>query len=260
MKVGIIGAGSIGSVVAAALRDGAVPGARLTGVAHAGPVAPDDLPVLTASEVIEHSDLVVEAAGHQALAEFGTRVLEAGRDLLVVSVGALADPELHQRLLAAGPGALHLSTGAIGGLDLLRAAAAMGPLHRVEIITTKRASSLIQPWMTDAAADQLRTTTSAVELIRGPAREVTAAFPKSANVAASVALAAGDWDVVEAAVVADPDLEVTSHVITAAGVAGDYRFEIRNQPSPRTPTSSQVVPYAVLAAIAALVTPKGVFR
>lgn len=259
MRVGVIGAGSIGSVVATALRDGAVPGARLSGVAHTDPVAPDGLPVLRTDALIEASDLVVEAAGHRALAELGPRVLDAGRDLLVVSVGALADEVLHERLLAAGPGVLHLSTGAIGGLDLLRAAARMGP-HRVELVTTKRASALVQPWMSDVEAEQLRTTDNPVELMRGPARKVTAAFPKSANVAASVALAVGDWDVVEAAVVADPDAATTSHVITAEGAAGAYRFEVRNHPSPQTPTSSEVVPYAVLSAIEALATPKGAFR
>ncbi|MPZ95306.1 MAG: DUF108 domain-containing protein [Propionibacteriales bacterium] len=257
MRVGVIGAGSIGSVVAAALRDGAVPGARLTGVSD--PAQPDGLPVLPVGELIEASDLVVEAAGHQALAELGPQVLDAGRDLLVVSVGALADEELHERLRAAGPGVPHLSTGAIGGLDLLRAAARMG-LHHVELVTTKRAASLVQPWMSDAEAERLRTADTPVELMRGPARKVTAAFPKSANVAASVALAAGDWDVVETAVVADPCAETTSHVITAEGAAGRYRFEIRNHPSQETPTSSQVVPYAVLSAIGALATPEGAFR
>lgn len=259
MKVGVIGAGSIGSVVAGALRDGAVAGARLSGVAHTDPVAPAGLPVLPADELLAASDLVVEAAGHRALADLGPRVLDMGRDLLVVSVGALADEDLHRRLLAAGPGALHLSTGAIGGLDLLRSAARMG-LRQVELVTTKRAAALVQPWMSEPEADRLRTTGTPLELMRGPARKVAAAFPKSANVAASVALAVGDWDIVEAAVIADPDAGATSHVITAAGTAGSYRFEIRNQPSAQTPTSSQVVPYAVLSAISALAAPKGSFR
>lgn len=258
LRVGVIGAGAIGSVVAAALRDGRVGGAELTGVAD--PAAPEGLPVLGADALIEASDLVVEAAGQRALAELGPRVVAAGRDLLVVSVGALADQDLFDRLVAGGPGAVHLSTGAVGGLDLLRAAAAMGELNRVEIVTTKRARSLVQPWMDAADAERLRTATEPVELLRGPARRVTRAFPKSANVAASVALAVGDWDVVEAAVVADPSAELTSHVISAQGAAGSYRFEFRNHPSPQTPTSSQVVPYAVIAAIAALARPRGVFR
>ncbi|NIH84431.1 aspartate dehydrogenase domain-containing protein [Amycolatopsis granulosa] len=258
MRAGVIGAGSIGGVVARALRDGSVPDAVLSGVLD--PAGPPDLPVLTLDELLSTSDLVVEAAGQRALAELGPRVLAAGRDLLVVSVGALADDALLEELLAAGPGELHLSTGAIGGLDLLRAAARMAPLSRVTIETTKLAANLVQPWMSAAEAERLRTASAPVELMRGPARKVTAAFPKSANVAASVALAVGDWDAVEAVVVADPGAELTSHVITAQGTAGSYRFEIRNQPSPVTPTSSAVVPHAVLGAIAALARPRVVFR
>lgn len=260
MKVGVLGAGAIGGIVARALRDGHVPGATLTGVTHNDATDPDGLPTLPLHDLIAGSDLIVEAAGQRALTEHGPAVLDAGTDLLVVSVGALADTALFNRLLAAGPGALHLSTGAIGGLDLLRAAARLGPLTHVEIVTTKRATNLVQPWMSDDERARLHTATAPVELLRGPARQVTAAFPKSANVAASVALAAGDWDVVEAAVVADPQTTTTSHVISAEGAAGSYRFEIRNHPSPQTPTSSQVVPYAVLSALAALATPKGAFR
>ncbi len=260
MKVGVLGAGAIGGIVARALRDGQVPGAALTGVTHNDASDPDGLPTLELNELIAGSDLIVEAAGQRALAEHGPAVLDVGTDLLVVSVGALADTALFNRLLAAGPGALHLSTGAIGGLDLLRAAAQMGPLTHVEIVTTKRAASLVQPWMSDGERARLHTATAPVELLRGSARQVTAAFPKSANVAASVALAAGDWDVVEAAVVADPDAATTSHVISAEGAAGSYRFEIRNHPSSLTPTSSQVVPYAVLSALTALAIPKGAFR
>ncbi|MBA0126391.1 DUF108 domain-containing protein [Haloechinothrix sp. YIM 98757] len=260
MKVGVIGAGSIGSVVATRLRAGAVPGVRLTGVAHSDPADPDGVPVLPFDELVAESELVVECAGQQALAALGPRVLDAGRDLLVVSVGALADQHLLDTLLAAGPGAVHLSTGAIGGLDLLAAAAAMGPLESVEIVTTKKPAGLVQPWMPEEQANRLREADAPVEVLRAPARTVTAAFPASANVAASVALAVGAWDTVEAAVVADPGAARTSHVITAEGPAGTYRFEINNHPSPRTPTSSRIVPYAVLSAIGGLANPRGVFR
>ncbi|NKQ57626.1 DUF108 domain-containing protein [Amycolatopsis sp. K13G38] len=259
MRVGVLGAGSIGAIVAEALRDGRVPGAELAGVVDPAP-AVAGLPMCALPELLSTSDLVVECAGQRALAEAGAQVLSAGCDLLVVSVGALAADGLLEKLLAAGPGAVHLSTGAIGGLDLLRSAALLGPFERVVIETTKKASSLVQPWMSEAEADALRRTSSPVELRRGPAREITAAFPKSANVAASVALAVRNWDVVEAAVIADPAAPATSHVITAAGPAGQYRFEIRNRPSPRTPTSSRVVPYAVLSALEALASPRAVFR
>ncbi|MER7011594.1 aspartate dehydrogenase domain-containing protein [Saccharopolyspora sp. NPDC000359] len=259
MKVVILGCGAIGGVVARAVRDGEVPGAELVGVVHAGPTDPPDLPVLDFEVAAEQADLVVECAGQRALAELGPPVVASGADLLVVSVGALADEALLAKLRDTGPGALHLCSGAVGGLDVLTAAARSGGLSSVRIATTKKAPTLVQGWMDAEQQERIRTTTEPVELMRGPARAVTAAFPASANVAASVALAVGDWDLVEATVVADPNAPLTSHVITAEGASGDYRFEIGNHPSPGNPATSGVVPHAVLAAVARLARPTGAF-
>ncbi|GAA1205349.1 aspartate dehydrogenase domain-containing protein [Prauserella alba] len=252
MKVAVLGCGAIGGAVAHALAAGSVAGADLVGVVHADPVDPPGLPVIGFEEAIGCSDLVVECAGQPALRSYGPRVLRAGVDLLVVSTGALVDDELFTSLTEADGGKLSLSTGAIGGLDMVVAATGMGGLDRATLTTTKRAVSLIQPWMSEAEARRLTSAREPIELMRGSARTIASAFPKSANVAASLALAVGDWERVEAAVVADPNAELTSHVITAEGGAGSYRFEVRNHPSAETPTTSGVVPHAVLRAIRSL--------
>ena len=259
MRVSVLGCGAIGGPVARAVRDGRVPGAVLVGVLHRGRVDPPDLPVIDAATATGGSDLVVECAGHAALAEVGPRAVVAGADLLVSSVGALTDAALLDALCA-GPGRVHLTTGAIGGLDLLRSAATMGGLDRVRITTTRRPGILAQSWMTEADLERLRSTAEPLVLLSGGALEIARAFPRSANVAASVALAVGDWDRVEAAVVADPGAERTRHVIEAEGSAGRYRFEIDNLPSAETPTTSAVVPYAVLRAITDLAGTAPSFR
>lgn len=258
IKVAVVGCGAIGAPVARALSSGEVPGARLTGVVD--PNGCGELPRLTLSAAAGAADLVVEAAGQQALAEAAGPVLDGGARLLVVSVGALRDDALFSRLAAAGPGRVYLTTGAVGGLDMLRSAARMGPLDKVRIVTTKLPASLVQPWMGEPQAAVLRTATNPVEVKRGPAREIAGLFPASTNVAAAVALAAGAWDLVEAVVMADPAAALTSHVITASGAAGEYRFEIRNKPSAANPKTSGVVPYAVLSAIADLAGQPWSFR
>ena len=258
MRVAILGCGAIGSVVAHALRRGEVTGAELAGVVHAEDTDPPGLPVIDVGTA-SRADLGVECAGQRALAGLGPSLVASGADLLGVSIGALADAGLLDELRVAGPGRVHLCTGAIGGLDLLSATARMGGLDSVHIVTTKKAPTLIQPWMEETQRARIRSTDVPIELIRGKAKEVTAACPASANVAASVALAVGDWDVVEAAVVADPHAELTSHVISATGSAGSYRFEIRNQPSAANPATSGIVPHAVLDAIARLASPAGAF-
>lgn len=247
ISVAVVGGGTIGGVVARSLASEGVPGARLTGVITRN--GSSRLPSLPLSRALQESDLVVEAAGQEALADIAPKVLASRASLLVVSVGALRDDLLFQRLASAPPGRVHLTTGAVGGLDMLRSAARMGPLESVRIVTTKKPAALVQPWMSAGEAGALRNATGPAEVRRGPAREIAGLFPASTNVAASVALAAGDWDVVEAVVRADPDTPVTSHVITASGAAGEYTFEIRNRPSPSNPKTSEVVSYAVLKAI-----------
>ena len=247
ISVAVVGCGAIGGVVARSLRAGEVPGARLRGIVARN--APANLPALSLSRALESADLVVEAAGQEALTEIAPQVLNSRASLLVVSVGALRDDAIFKLLASVPPGRVHLTTGAVGGLDMLRSAARMGPLDMVRIVTTKKPGALVQPWMSPAEAGALRSATGPVEIKRGPAKEIAGLFPQSTNVAATVALAVGDWDLAEAVVMADPGTRVTSHVITASGAAGEYKFEIRNRPSPANPKTSEVVPYAVLAAI-----------
>ncbi|MET7987420.1 aspartate dehydrogenase domain-containing protein [Streptomyces sp. NPDC005281] len=252
-KVGIVGWGAIGRVVGTALAEGQVHGAELVCVVDNRPLgeaAPTQQ--LTLEEALERCDLIVEAAGQGVVREWGERVLASGTDLLIASTGALTDEELAKRLLAAGPGRVYFTGGAVGGLDLLQAARCLGPLNDVRLTTTKLPSTLEQPWMDEELLTRMRTATGPVEVMSGTAREVPVKFPKSTNVAASVALAVGDLDAVRVRVVADPAAHHTRHVIEASGGHGTYRFEVAHLPDPGNPATSQVVPYAVLRSLAAL--------
>ncbi|MFB6777303.1 aspartate dehydrogenase domain-containing protein [Streptomyces sp. NPDC056352] len=252
-KVGVVGWGAIGRVVGSALADGQVGGAELVCVVDNRPLG-DAAPArqVTFEEALELCDLIVEAAGQGVVREWGERVLASGTDLLIASSGALTDDELAKRLLAAGPGRVYFTGGAVGGLDLLQAARSLGPLDEVRLTTTKLPSTLEQPWMDEELLTRMRTATGPVEVMSGTAREVPVKFPKSTNVAASVALAVGDLDAVRVQVVADPAAHHTGHVIEASGPHGAYRFEVAHLPDPGNPATSQVVPYAVLRSLAAL--------
>ncbi|MDB2408132.1 aspartate dehydrogenase, partial [Jannaschia sp.] len=127
MTIGIIGEGAIGRYVRAHLDAVAVSlvrPARMDG--RAGRVASvGDLP--------DDVDLMIDCAGHGALAEHGPAILARGIDLVTVSLGALADDALRTALRAAaerGGARLHLASGAIGALDCL-AAARVGGLEAV---------------------------------------------------------------------------------------------------------------------------------
>lgn len=254
-RIGIIGYGAIGSRVAGDIAAGKVLGAELAGIisrstpAKARPAVDRPGPDLTLEMALERCDLIVECAGQAAVAEYAEKILSAGIDFLMTSIGALADPPLAERLHASGPGRLFITAGAIGGLDLLGAGAREAAYDSVLVSTTKLPETLIQPWMDPGEAQRIRTTREPREIFCGSAQDAAKLFPRSLNVAAAVAEAVGSWDSVHVRLIADPAAVLTCHLIEASGQSGEYRFEIRNNPSPDNPRTSGIVPFAVLRSL-----------
>lgn len=249
MRVGVVGVGAIGSVVADALVQGRVARCQLSGVLRrqGSPAVPGQVGSL--DDLIAVSDVVVEAAGHDAVAAHGQAVLDAGLDLMVTSVGSLADDDLRGRLIAAaGRGRLLLSAGAIGGLGLFRAAALMGALDHVRLVTTKPPGALTSGWMDGALRRSLEAGEAPVVAFRGSARQAVARFPASVNVAATLALATVGFDRTEVVVVGDPRSTAVGHEISVTGDAGSYELRIRNAPS-ANPRTSGITPYNVIRAL-----------
>jgi aspartate dehydrogenase len=244
-RVGLVGCGAIGRVIADSLRRGVVRGSTLAGVlTRTG--APPEFAVATIDELVDRSDIVIEAASQEAVATYGSAVKEAGRDLLVLSIGALVSDELRVRLFEPAGGRVLLSSGAAGGIDILRAAALLGDLELVRLTTTKPSGALIRDWMAPAARAALESGEPRVHVFRGPARDAVRLFPESANLAGLIALATIGFDDVEVEVWGEPDRSVATHRIVARGAAGAYDFTLENALSTTNPRTSAVTAYAVL--------------
>ena len=252
MQVGVIGWGVIGRQVGTGVAEGAVPGAELAGILGRRPVVDPPAPQLDVDALVAASDVIVEAAGQDAVAEWGPTIVGAGCDLLVTSSGALADPDLRLALTPTGGGRYFVTSGAIGGLDLLGAARRLGPFERVTLTSTKPGANLIQPWMDATLAAQLEQGAPGVTCFNGGPAEAAARFPQSVNIAATLAEVVGDWDLVGVRVVSGAPGSPNQHIIEAEGPAGHHRFEIANAPAPGNPRSSWVVASAVLRSLALL--------
>jgi aspartate dehydrogenase len=241
LRIGIVGLGTIGRAVARAVAEG-LPGATLAGGTSRDegrgkdflaslPGAPPYLPL---PELIERSDLLVEAATQAALVELAPRVLDAGRDLLVLSVGGLLDHPEWPRLAAARGARIHAPSAAIAGLDGLKGAAVAGHLAAVTMETRKPPRGLAgAPGVAGRDLDALREETLVFE---GSAREACRAFPANVNVVAAVSLAGLGPDRTRIRVYAVPGLDRNRHAVTAEGAFGRLFIEIENVPSenPRT--------------------------
>ena len=100
LKIGILGVGAIGSAIARALDQKQID-AELVAVADQDRARAEALcpeltgrpAVVSLDEMIERSDLAVEAASQAALGEFVPKALGRRRDMLVLSVGGLLGQE-----------------------------------------------------------------------------------------------------------------------------------------------------------------------
>ena len=145
MRVGLLGCGTIGTFILEATARGQTGDARVVAVAgrpssrsravadrYGLPyVAPDSLP--------EHEvAVIVEAAGHDAVAGHVPGYLRLGIDVITLSGGVLASDTLRATLVEAakvGGARLYVPSGAIAGLDGVKALA----LGSVEVtITTSK--------------------------------------------------------------------------------------------------------------------------
>ncbi len=247
MKIGIIGEGAIARYVCTSLN-----ATHAVLVRSEPPVGKDNdglLRVLHVNELPGDVDVMIDCAGHAALAEHGPAILERGIDLVTVSLGALADTDLYSRLNSAaerGGARLRLASGSIGALDCLRAAQ-VGGLSEVTYTGRKPPQS----WKGSPAEDRLDLDTldQAATHFEGSARQAATLYPKNANVAAAVALAGAGFEATKVRLIADPGIAANIHEVKASGAFGSFTFHIEGRALPDNPRSSALAAMSVVAAI-----------
>lgn len=247
MKIGLIGNGAIASYVQRALehRPHSVDAIL---VRQARVAENPNVNVGSVQDFPDNLDLVIDCAGHAALAAHGPAVLARGIDMITVSLGALADETVLQSLEGAareGNAKLHLASGAIGALDGLQAAR-IGQLAQVTYVGRKppagwRGSPAEQTIDLDAL------TSGAKTHFEGTAREAALAYPKNANVAAAVALAGIGFDKTTVRLIADADVSANIHEVEAQGDFGSFTFQISGQSLPDNPRSSALAAMSVVS-------------
>ena len=193
-------------------------------------------------------DLVIEAAGHAAVAETLPQVLAAGIPALPASTGALADNALLLRLAEAaqtGNARLIVPSGAVGGLDYL---AALRETRDAEVRYTSRKPPAA--WAPELAAAGLaeKATQAEIVLYEGSAREAAKLYPKNLNVGLTIALAVGH-DRLSVRIVSDPAAAGNTHEIEATSALGSARMSFVNLPSPANPKTSALTAASLTAAI-----------
>ena len=195
-------------------------------------------------------DVVIEAASHDAVLEYGLPLLESGVAFIVLSAGALCDDDVRARMergAAQSKAMLCVPSGGIGGLDALKAACVAG-VDEVEIAVTKPPRA----WKNIAYVEQLGVDldrlAAPATLFEGTAREGVPYFPANVNIAAVLSMAGIGFDRTRLKVVADPSLTLNTHYITIRGKSGTISLKFESVPFPDNPKTAMLAAYSALAA------------
>jgi aspartate dehydrogenase len=233
-KVGIIGCGAIGSLIAEAVDKGIVECDEL--ILYDSDMEKSErlqeslskaaMVVTNLNEMLQLSPtVIVEAASQQAAREYIRPVVDKNIELIVMSVGALLDPKLRSRRI-------HTASGAIGGLDAISAAGLAG-IENVILTTRKNPKTL------DMDNQQERL------VFEGNPYEAVRRFPREMNVAATLALTVTPEKML-VRVMSDPNASRNIHEITVKWKYGDMFMKFANDPHPENPKTSALAAWSAI--------------
>ena len=236
-SVGIVGCGAIGQSILRSADEGTL-GVEIAGVTSRTEETAQNFlttlrkppPYLSLLDLIDNSDILVEAAGGGAVAELAGPTFDAGKDLMVISVGALLDhPEIMTRARETGCRLL-IPSGAIAGLDGIKSAC-QGPMSHVRMTTRKPPRGLEgAPYLVERGIS-LVGLEEELEVFSGTARDACKGFPQNVNVSAAVSLAGLGPDETSIRILAVPGLERNCHDIEVEGDFGLLHIHIENIPT-----------------------------
>ncbi|MCJ2034139.1 aspartate dehydrogenase [Methylobacterium sp. J-068] len=200
-------------------------------------------------------DMVIEAAGRDAVEPWGSAALCYARSFAVSSTSAFCEEGVLDRLLASAEAhgsQILVPTGALAGMDAL-AAASILPLSEV----THRIVKPPQAWFGTPAerAVDLHALSRETVFFEGSARDAARSFPANANVAVITALAGIGLDRTFVQLVADPTASGNGHRLRASGAFGTMEIWIENRPLATNPKSSELTALALVRTIESRVLP-----
>lgn len=244
-RVGIIGCGAIGSLIAAAFENGTIKCDELILFDYNMEKSlklQQSLSIVcrvvndVEGMVQRHPAIIVEAASQQAAKEYIERILQENIELVVMSTGALLELDIEK-------GRVHVPSGAVGGLDAISSAALAG-IHEVVLTTRKN------PRVLGVECKQRET------VYQGTAEEAVKLFPREMNVAATLALAVRPAKV-KVQVVADPDVRRNTHEISVKWKYGEMFLRFENEPHPENPGTSALAAWSAIRLLQDLLEREG---
>jgi aspartate dehydrogenase len=240
VKVGIIGCGAIGTLIAEAVERRLVVCDELVVYDFDGKKAEalkrslsfSVTAVASLDEMLRlKPKVIVEAASQQAAREYVERIASAGIDLIVMSTGALLGLDVQSSKV-------HVPSGAIGGLDALSSAALVG-IDEVVLTSRKNPRAL-----------ELNNKEAKV-VYEGFAEEAAKLYPREMNVAATLALTVKPVKV-RVQVISDPAVQRNTHEVQVRWRLGEMFLRFANDPHPENPRTSALAAWSAIRLLQSL--------
>jgi aspartate dehydrogenase len=250
-----IGWGAINSRVGALLRQRQTPVEIVAIAAIDTPEAraqlPQGVPFLGSTEALAalKPDLVIEAAGRAAIAQWAPAALAAAPAMIIASTSAFSDDGLLAWLveLAERHGSrIEVPSGAIGGIDALGSAAVLGLDEVLHQIVKPPLAWKNTPAERLVDLDGLK---ERAVFFTGSAREAAAAYPQNANATVVTSLAGIGLDKTRVEMVADPAVAMNGHRIIAKGEFGRMEIMLEKRPLATNPKSSELTALSLVRMI-----------
>lgn len=210
----------------------------------------------TVEELIDKSDLVIEAASHEAVKKYALTILRKKKDLFIMSVGALQDAKLlseMERLGKKNGCRIYIPSGGICGVDGIISASS-DRIDSVTLETTKPVFAFKDDPYIKSKGIYLEGIKAPVIVFDGVANDAVQCFPKNINVAAIISLVGLGFKKTRVKIIADPKETRNCHRIIVKGAFGELETIVKNVPSPRNPKTSY------LAALSAVATLRKIFN
>lgn len=222
LRLGIIGNGYLGGIIAKAWSDGLLPEYELVGIVGRTREKTDALAeehgcraFQGIDELLElRPDYIAEAASVESVKDMAEKILANGSNLVVLSIGAFADQGFYERVketAARHHTRVYIASGAVGGFDVLRTVSLMGKAFSG--IETRKGPESLQN--TPLFEENLLTDDESTMVFDGNAQGAIALLPAKVNVAVAASLATAGPQKTKVNIYSVPGMVGDDHKITA---------------------------------------------
>lgn len=250
MKIGIIGTGAVGRIIAFFVRNST--GLDLSGICGISENQAQKLshelgvPLLPIDELIDASDMLVEATQASAMPDIVKKIVMKSKKVMALSAGGFAFDLQLEEYIRRHKGMVYIPSGGITGIDGLLALREIG-LEKVEITTLKSPGSLAGAPYFIEHGNLLENLTQKREIFRGNALEAVTAFPANANLAVTVSMAGNGLRHTMVRIIADPARKNTCQKLFARAKGCTLECTAEGEPLPENPRTSLLAANSVKA-------------